>query len=85
MLNDPLSIDQAIEVLNSLVRCDRRAVEELITVHVPCNDELVKHPSVQVLIGIEGVKLGFVGSLKRPVWYISRWGKDGLGPDLCSV
>lgn len=69
MINDPLSIDKAIEILNSVVKADAKAFAKLIEYRVPCNRELAEHPTVQVsgesdkpTVGILGILNGLFGT-----------------------
>ena len=43
-----LTIDQAIQQLNSALKADPKAISKLVSCSVPCNDELRDHPTVQV-------------------------------------
>lgn len=61
---------ELIEYLNSLVEIDPDAIRELIEARVPCNEQLLNHPTVQVLkederavpkVGFLGVINGFIG------------------------
>lgn len=56
---------ELIEYLNSLVEIDPAAIQELIEARVPCNEQLLNHPTVQVLKEDEHAvpKLGFLGVL----------------------
>jgi len=62
MIFDPLSVAQAIAVLNEMVRDDPLAARDLVETRVPCNATLARHGSIQV----QGVKQPD-GSLKTSV------------------
>jgi len=70
MISDPLSVDKAIERLNSMVAADRDALRALVAYRVSCNQALVHHPSVQIqvqddhtnLVGLLGILNGIFGS-----------------------
>ena len=47
MINNPLSLDKAIEILNSLVVLDREAITNLIETRVFCNNALADHSTAQ--------------------------------------
>ncbi|MFA5203006.1 MAG: hypothetical protein WC708_01135 [Lentisphaeria bacterium] len=61
---------ELIEYLNTLIEIDPDAIGELIEARVPCNEQLLNHPTVQVLkederavpqVGFLGVLNGFMG------------------------
>lgn len=60
---------EMIEFLNSLFEIDPNSISELLEKHVPCNINMAKHSTVQVLVrpsdkfrvGILGILNGFYG------------------------
>ncbi len=67
-----------IDFLNSLLETDRQATTSLIEYHTPCNQELAKHPTIQVrgygpnppTVGLLGILNGLCGA----------YDSDGFGP-----
>jgi hypothetical protein len=62
---------ELIEYLNSLIEIDPDAIQELIEARVSCNEQLLNHPTVQILkederavpkVGFLGVINGFMGA-----------------------
>lgn len=47
---ETISIEDTINFLNELLRIDSKAVKSLIDLRVECNEQLAKHPTVQVRI-----------------------------------
>lgn len=58
-----VTIDEAVERLNSALEADPKAIAELIDHRVPCNDELRDHPHVQVMVEPNKQAVGFLGVL----------------------
>jgi hypothetical protein len=48
MLKDSVTLEETIAFLNELVKIDREALSLLLNTRVPCNKEMMNHPSVQV-------------------------------------
>jgi len=64
MIRNPVSIEQALEVLNRAVRSDREAVENLLDQRVECNDTLADDPEIQIGLHLNGKStLSFLGLL----------------------
>ena len=65
MIKNTVSLDDAIEYLNSLVEIDALAMAAIISNRVPCNQAMADHPTVQVHAyqKEEGYKVGFLGLL----------------------
>lgn len=76
MLIDPISIDQAIDLLNDMVKADQPAMHALVETRVPCQD-LLAHPTVQDgnlwYVGLLGIINGLFGK-------IPFGDKEGWGP-----
>ena len=52
------------ELLNSLLKIDHDAIEQLVETRVPCNEALANHPNVPVLLLDDGqTKVGLLGIL----------------------
>jgi len=45
---ETVSIDDTIVFLNELLKIDKSAINSLMNSRVECNEELAKHPTVQV-------------------------------------
>ena len=43
-----ITIEHAVDILNTLVECDRDAIRDLIGQRVDCNKGMVEHPTCQV-------------------------------------
>jgi len=43
-----VSPEEAVEVLNEMLKLDAAAVIKLMNMRVPCNEQLAKHPTIQV-------------------------------------
>lgn len=93
MVKSTLSLDQAIEFLNSLVEIDAKALANLIETRVACTTKLTAHPSVQVQIksgdnrDADSIpkdqqiwQIGFLGVLNGLFGTISDGDKKGWGP-----
>lgn len=79
-IRDPLSIDIAIERLNSMLEVDPDAVARLIETRIPC-DELADHPTAQVHEAEDGLcYVGHLGLLNG----IFGIDDDGWGP-ICAL
>lgn len=63
-MRDPVSIDETIKFLNSLLQLDSAAITDLLETRVSCSRELADHPTVQVTdYGIDTPKVGLLGVL----------------------
>lgn len=69
MINESITIEDALRVLNEAVKADREAMQALIDARVLCNDKLGKHPTIQVgrmdgclRVGILGLLNGLFGT-----------------------
>lgn len=56
-------IDETIDLLNSLLEADRKAITELFHHRVSCNVIIAEHPTVQVIEDKDGYKVGIMGVL----------------------
>lgn len=65
-----MSIENAIERLNSMVSADERAMRNLVTMKHPCSQALANHPTAIVgndnRIGLMGVLNGIFGEEGKP-------------------
>lgn len=64
----PVTPQDAVDLLNGLLERDPQAVNSLVNARVKCNEELAKHPTVQVgiirgtyIVGLIGVLNGLFG------------------------
>lgn len=71
MIKQTVTLDEAIEYLNELIKLDRVAMAALVANRVPCNQGLADHPTAQVcaqhggyLVGMLGILNGLFGTLK---------------------
>lgn len=62
-LRETISIDDAIDFLNELLEIDRVAVHALVSTRMPCNEEMARHPTVQVAVQNGGFYVGPLGVL----------------------
>lgn len=63
-----VSVDHAIDLLNEALKRDPAAINALYNKRVKCNDDLAKHPTIQVgwrrpLLGKTHNSLSFLGML----------------------
>lgn len=73
-----VDLQNVVDFLNGLLAADRRAIQELISTKVKCNEKLAFHPTVQVIItgpdkyetGILGVLNGLFGIDEKGESYI---------------
>jgi len=63
MIKDTVSVDEIIDFLNELLVLDRDAIQELTVTHVPCNEYLATHATVQVQICVNENNKYWVGML----------------------
>jgi len=63
-------VDHLVETLNGILLVDRKAVSELLKVRIPCNEDLLEHPTVQVrkypgeqaTVGVLGLLNGIIAT-----------------------
>ena len=60
-MNDSVTVDDAISLLNDLIILDRPAIAALLANRVPCNENLAKHPTVQVTYQHHSYHVGMFG------------------------
>lgn len=63
MTKDQVSVDEAIEYLNSLIESDPVAIRALLMNRVPCSGDLAEHPTCQVRAIDRGLYVGMMGVL----------------------
>jgi len=82
MLNEKVTIDDAIGFLNSLVEVDADAVTRLVDARVQCNQEMADHESVQVQAydGDENYSVGILGVLNGLFGTFDCGPAEGWGP-----
>lgn len=87
MIKEPITIDQAVELLNSAVESDRSAMGLLLANKVSCNDALADHETIVVgrqhgthVVGLMGIINGLFGfDEERNTGAIAyKVGPDGL-------
>jgi hypothetical protein len=62
MIKESITVDEAIALLNSMVKADPEATEKLVEQRVPCNIFMADHPTVQVqVIDSSGGEVGLLG------------------------
>lgn len=76
MIKQSVTVDEVIAYLNELIDIDRVAIAALIANRVPCNEELAKHPTVQVYAQHGGYLVGMLGILNGLFGICD----DGRGP-----
>ena len=71
-MKENITIDETIDFLNKLLEIDRKALSNIITNRVECNDDLVNHKTVQVAkldnvykVGMLGILNGLFGTDER--------------------
>lgn len=64
-LNNIVTLDEIIELMNELLEIDSQAITELIQKRVVCNEKLANHPTVQVSYDkkYDNYKVGLLGIL----------------------
>ena len=81
-----VSVDDAIDFLNELLRIDPIATNSLFSAVAPCNDEVVNHPTIQVMtvhtgglymLRLMGVLNGLFGCDGEKVGYIAAFYNNG--------
>jgi hypothetical protein len=65
MIRENVTADDAINLLNELLRIDKKAVEKVVFSRVECNEKVANHKSVQVGINEDdgGYEIGLLGIL----------------------
>lgn len=63
MKPDIKTAKKIVDLLNSLIECDKNAVASLVANRVPCNSILADHPTVQVGTMNGGYSVGLLGIL----------------------
>lgn len=64
MIKESITPDEAIELLNSAIKADKAAIDNLVNARVACNLELADHPTIQVgCYGGKGCNVGLLGIL----------------------
>jgi hypothetical protein len=43
-----VSIDRIVDLLNEVIKLDSEAAQKLFNFRVPCNNEILNHPTIQV-------------------------------------
>jgi len=80
MLQDPLSINKAIDVLNRFTAADPVAMRLLIETRIQCSEELAKDPTCQVASGKTGPMVGLLGILNGLFGSYEDGDHRGWGP-----
>lgn len=75
-----LGIEYAIKVLNRIHATDPTVLNALIEHRVPCNSELVKDPTVQVVTNGEGFQVGLLGIING-IFGVQEDGKGYIAAD----
>ena len=84
MIKEDITLDDFLKILNEIASVDPEAMKNLIEARVPCNDELVNHPEVQVG-AYEGVyKVGILGILNGIFGTYEEGKYEGYGP-VCAI
>ena len=60
-MKDSITIDETIELLNSMLNADRPATAALVANRVPCNEALADHDTIQVSEQNGGFHVGLLG------------------------
>ncbi len=69
MIKKKVTPEETIDLLNEMLKIDRRATESLFSMRVGCNKKLANHPTIQVMqvhknyhiVGILGILNGLLG------------------------
>ena len=86
MLNNPLSLDIAIKLLNELNTLDSEFTAELVGARFPCNDAIDNHPRFQVQVRKgEPAVAGFLGILNGLFGTIPEGPRKGWGPIMAVI
>lgn len=84
-----VTVDQAIDMLNDLLKLDREAITQLLDRRVLCSESMADHETVQVLerqhkngkastytVGLLGILNGLFGVMEDGWGHISAWYED---------
>lgn len=82
MIKKTVLINDVIDLLNEMLRIDRKAITTLINNRVPCNEILVNHKTIQVDNSTDIPQVGILGLLNG-LFGIDD--KNGAGPIACYV
>ena len=83
-LQDSISLDHVLAVLNEATEMDPDAMKVLITTRTPCNQKLSNHPTIQIAVEkIDDITLHMVGTLGLLNGLFGA-STTGWGP-ICSV
>ena len=87
MIEDTVTVDQAIEFLNELVKLDRDAMQLLIDQRVRCSEALADHYAVQVHGTVQAGfwAVGFLGVLNGLFGTINDGGSRTMWGKICAV
>lgn len=82
MIQEKLTVEEAIAFLNELVALDTQAMKALIDQRVPCNDGLLNHPTLQVTDHYDDKipRVGILGLLNGLFGTYDDGPKKGWGP-----
>ena len=72
--------DGLVKYLNELLAIDQDFVSRLVDHRVTCNEQLARHPSVQVGKSEGDYRAGFLGVLNGYLGVIDRGPRRGWGP-----
>lgn len=82
MINEIVSIDETIELLNAAIKLDQKAISTLIFHRIRCNIEIANHPTIQVAQTDKGYEVGLLGIING-LFGIEE--KDGWGAIAANV
>ena len=82
MINDPLTLEKAAQILTEITKQDPEAMRALCDHRISCNNTLADHPTVQVgeYDGIH--KVGLLGILNGLFGTFDSGKREGWGPSL---
>lgn len=74
----PITICDAINALNDMVKTDRATIKNLLSIRIECNEALADHPTVQVMadnhkyrVGLLGIINGIFGANDEGIGFIA--------------
>ena len=77
MIKEAVTIQDAIDLLNDLLKLDYDCISRLITTRLYCNDQIVNHPTVTVYSEASGsASLGLMGMING----LFGTNENGAGP-----
>lgn len=85
MLQESVTVEHVIGILNDLVALDPEAMREIIESRVTCNEALAEHPTVQVGATEEVYRVGMLGILNGIFGTIEGGPKHGYGPITLAI